>query len=118
MRKLFTRLFLVIVCFAFIQVGDVHATSGALRRRTIKTCPNGVTYGLHGNGNNNTHWHEAKTNGESYYATGEPLSGDPCPESSTNKGTAESTKKSSNDTSSSTQSTTSSSKTTTKIILR
>ena len=28
----------------------VHATGGGLRKNSIKTCPNGVTYGMHSDG--------------------------------------------------------------------
>ena len=56
----------------------VSASSGALKKDSIKTCPNGVTYGYHGPDN---HWHVAeKSNVKSgWSAVGEALSGDPCP---------------------------------------
>lgn len=47
-----------------------NATGGGLRKNSIKTCPNGVTYGTHSDGHGGTHWHVAVTNGTNYYADG------------------------------------------------
>lgn len=69
----------------------VNATGGGLRNRSIKTCPDGVTYGMHSDGHGGTHWHVAVTNGDNYYASGEAIYSDPCPDSTTNRGTAGST---------------------------
>lgn len=73
------------------MVTNVYATGGGLRKASIKTCPDGVTYGMHSDGNGGTHWHRAATNGNNYYAVGDAIYNDPCPGSSGNQGTAEST---------------------------
>ncbi len=70
---------------------NVYASGGALRKKSIKTCPNGITYGLHSDGKGGTHWHVAVTNGENYYPDGEAIMSDPCPSSKKNEGTAGST---------------------------
>lgn len=85
---------LVILIILLLSL-DVDATGGALRKNTIKTCPDGITYGLHGSKSSGTHWHRALTNGDGYYPDGAALSSDPCPSSNANKGTAGSTSKSS-----------------------
>lgn len=75
-------LYLGLVLFLFLLGAvDANASSGALKKDSIKTCPNGVTYGYHGKDN---HWHEAeKSNVKSgYSAIGSPLPGDPCPTNS------------------------------------
>lgn len=77
----------LILMFMIIPI-TVSATGGGLRKNSLKTCPNGVTYGLHGDGNGGTHWHEAVTNGNNYYAKGDAIYSDPCPNSNTNEGTA------------------------------
>lgn len=69
----------------------VNATGGGLRKNSLKTCPNGVTYGMHSDGHGGTHWHIAATNGENYYADGEAIYSDPCPGYDKNNGTAGST---------------------------
>ena len=68
-----------------------NATGGGLRKNTLKTCPNGITYGMHSDGQGGTHWHVAITNGENYYADGEAIYNDPCPDYNKNEGTAGST---------------------------
>lgn len=83
---LFSILFL-----SLIFNNNVYATGGGLRKSSIKTCPNGITYGLHSDGNGGTHWHVAITNGNNYYASGEAILNDPCPTSTKNNGTAGST---------------------------
>ena len=70
---------------------NVYASGGALRKKSIKTCPNGITYGLHSDGKGGTHWHVAITNGKNYYPDGEAIMSDPCPSSKKNEGTAGST---------------------------
>ena len=70
---------------------NVYACGGELRKNSIKTCPNGITYGLHSDGKGGTHWHVAVTNGENYYPDGEAIMSDPCPSSKKNEGTAGST---------------------------
>lgn len=67
---------------------NVFATGGGLRKNSIKTCPDGVTYGLHSDGHGGTHWHVAVTNGDNYYSSGEAIYSDPCPDSNKNYGTA------------------------------
>lgn len=84
MKKL---LFLVISLCLFIPV-TVNATGGGLRKSSIKTCPNGVTYGMHSDGHGGTHWHVAITNGTNYYANGSSIDSDPCPGYNKNEGTA------------------------------
>ena len=66
-----------------------NATSGRLQKGTVKTCPDGVTYGKHGDG----HWHVALVDSSNnYYASGDPIGyDDPCPISHQNQGTAEHT---------------------------
>lgn len=78
-----------------------NATGGGLRKNSIKTCPNGVTYGMHSDGHGGTHWHVAATNGTNYYADGEAIYSDPCPGYNKNEGTAGATDGSSNSSSSS-----------------
>ena len=75
----------VILTFSFFN-SNVYATSGALRKGSIKTCPNGITYGKHGT--DNEHWHVAITNKDKYYPSGDPIPYDPCPSYTENKGTA------------------------------
>lgn len=69
---------------------DVSATSGALKKDSIKTCPDGITYGYHKDGAER-HWHVAVTNGENYYPSGDAILSDPCPGYTKNNGTAGST---------------------------
>lgn len=78
-----------------------NATGGGLRKNSIKTWPNGVTYGMHSDGHGGTHWHVAATNGTNYYADGEAIYSDPCPGYNKNEGTAGATDGSSNSSSSS-----------------
>ncbi len=83
------KVVIIIFLCCFFSFGlNVYATGGALRKNTIKTCSNGITYGLHSDGKGGTHWHKAITNGENYYPDGSALSADPCPNSKVNKGTA------------------------------
>ena len=82
---------ILILIASFLLTTNVYATGGGLRRASIKTCPDGVTYGMHSDGNGGTHWHRAATNGDNYYAVGDAIYSDPCPGNIGNKGTAEST---------------------------
>lgn len=68
-------LYLILLATLFI-VGsiEVDASSGALRKASIKTC-NGITYGQHSSDN---HWHVAEESDGKYYATGNPIYSDPC----------------------------------------
>ena len=95
------KILLFIIVSYLILLPNVYATGGGLRRASIKTCPDGVTYGMHSDGKGGTHWHRAATNGDNYYAVGDAIYSDPCPGNSGNKGTAESTHGGSNDSSSS-----------------
>lgn len=88
MKKNYSILFILLLIVIPL---NVNATGGGLRKNSIKTCPNGITYGLHSDGNGGTHWHKAATNGKNYYADGDAIMSDPCPNSTENKGTAEST---------------------------
>lgn len=88
MKKNYSILFILLLVIVPL---NVNATGGGLRKNSIKTCPNGITYGLHSDGNGGTHWHKAATNGKNYYADGDAIMSDPCPNSTENKGTAEST---------------------------
>ena len=91
MKKYLSLCILLFLILCLIDCQSVFATGGGLRRASIKTCPDGVTYGLHSDGNGGTHWHRAATNGNNYYAVGEAIYSDPCPGSTGNRGTAEST---------------------------
>lgn len=93
MKKNYSILFILLLVIIPL---NVNATGGGLRKNSIKTCPNGITYGLHSDGNGGTHWHKAATNGNNYYTDGEAIMSDPCPNSTENKGTAESTGKNNN----------------------
>ena len=62
---------------------SINATGGGLRSSSIKTCPDGNKYGLHSDGNGGTHWHKAKYENGQYYATGNALKKDPCPDGNT-----------------------------------
>lgn len=88
MKKNYSILFILLLIVIPL---NVNATGGGLKKNSIKTCPNGITYGLHSDGNGGTHWHKAATNGKNYYADGDAIMSDPCPNSTENKGTAEST---------------------------
>ena len=83
------------ICMLILLPLTVNATGGGLSKKSIKTCPNGVTYGMHRDGHGGTHWHVAVTNGNNYYPKGEAIHSDPCPGYNKNKGTAGSTNSSS-----------------------
>ena len=70
---------------------NVNATGGGLRKNSLKTCPNGITYGMHSDGHGGTHWHVAVTNENNYFADGDAIYSDPCPGYDKNQGTAGST---------------------------
>ncbi len=94
------KICILLICLLLIPI-SVKATGGALRGNTIKTCPNGVTYGLHSDGKGGTHWHIAITNGDKYYPDGEAMDNDPCPGYNSNEGTAGATNGGSSNSSSS-----------------
>lgn len=82
------KILVVIIMFLAFAPIVTKATAGGLQKASIKTCPNGITYGKHKDGKGGEHWHIAITNGNNYYASGDAISSDPCPKSNTNKGTA------------------------------
>ena len=101
MRNIRQFIFFIVIGLAIgLNVKIVFATGGGLRKNSIKTCPNGVTYGKHSDGHGGLHWHVALTNGDNYYASGDAIYEDPCPESNKNEGTAGHTNGSSNNNSS------------------
>lgn len=66
------------IVIAILFTSATYASSGALRRATIKQCPNGVYYGIHGGDN---HWHQAEQSNVSsgWSAVGDVFYYDPCP---------------------------------------
>lgn len=84
------------ICMLLILPLTVNATGGGLRKNSIKTCPNGVTYGMHSDGHGGIHWHVAVTNGNNYYADGDAIYSDPCEGYNRNQGTAGQTSGSNN----------------------
>ena len=88
MKQRIKRLAIMTSLFGILLLSlanNAHATSGFLKAASIKTCPNGSTYGYHGSDN---HWHAAirsESDGR-WRASGNPLSGDPCPSSNASGG--------------------------------
>ena len=74
------NIFIIMLIIFSLNTNTYYASSGALKSSSIKTCPNGKTYGYHGKDN---HWHEAKytprEKGSNYTAIGSPIYSDPCP---------------------------------------
>lgn len=68
------KILLVIILFTSM---NVYASSGALRKSSIKTCPDGITYGSH-KGEGTLHYHKATYNGKQYYPDGNAIANDPC----------------------------------------
>lgn len=68
----------LILVFSLSIINTASASSGALRKASIKQCPNGKYYGQHSSDN---HWHEAERSNTSsgWSAIGPELSSDPCP---------------------------------------
>ena len=83
-----TAILLAMLCL-LLAPSSAWATSGLLKSDSVKTCPNGTTYGQHGNG----HWHVAvrQRSGGRYQASGGEIASDPCPGYTVNQGTAAST---------------------------
>lgn len=69
------KILLVIILFTSM---NVYASSGALSSDSIKTCPDGITYGSH-KGRGTLHYHKATYNGKQYYPDGNAIPNDPCP---------------------------------------
>lgn len=82
MKQEIRRSAIAILLFGILLLlpNDVYATPGFLKKDSIKTCPNGNTYGYHSQDN---HWHAATRSGsdDRWRASGDPLPGDPCPSS-------------------------------------
>lgn len=65
-----------LIFLAFVPQ-PASATSGSLRSSSIKTCPDGITYGAHGS---NLHWHIATRDADgSWSPDGAAITTDPCP---------------------------------------
>ena len=71
------KILLVIILFTSM---NVYASSGTLSSDSIKTCPDGITYGSH-KGEGTLHYHKATYNGKQYYPDGNAITNDPCPKS-------------------------------------
>ncbi len=69
------KILLVIILFTSM---NVYASSGALSNDSIKTCPDGITYGSH-KGSGTLHYHKAIYKGKRYYPDGIAIANDPCP---------------------------------------
>ena len=80
MKKYFINLLLLISTFIFVlNMQNVYASSDALRKNSIKQCPNGKYYGYH---SSDKHWHEAQKNekiSSGWAAIGDAFYNDPCP---------------------------------------
>ena len=107
MKKKSVYFDIVLLCVLFLGMTNVYATSGRLRKNSIKTC-NGITYGQHSSDN---HWHVAVRNSDgSYNASGDPIYSDPCASSSNSSSSSGNTSGSSNTNSSSSNTSSGSSK--------
>lgn len=98
MKKILSIAFLCIITFLF-NLTTVCATPGALQKKSIKTCGNGITYGYH-KSNGQIHWHQANADSDvssGWIAVGEPIDNDPC---DINNSLSNSNTENSNDTSS------------------
>lgn len=77
---------LILIALMFItNTINVNATSGALQKDSIKTCPNGIKYGYHNSKEIGRHWHKAESHpkmSSGWAAVGDPIMKDPCPKSS------------------------------------
>lgn len=76
------NIFILVIFLFLLHPYNIYATSGALKGGSIKQCPDGNYYGMHSE--ENPHWHLAeKSNVKSgWSAVGDPLPGDPCPDTS------------------------------------
>lgn len=73
MKKKYSVIILFISLF-LININEINATSGQLRKDSIKTC-NGIMYGQHGS---DDHWHQVEDKGGRYYPVGDAIYSDPC----------------------------------------
>ncbi len=90
MKKVLGLVFVIIISFI---LNLISVDAAALRKNSIKTCPNGVKYGYYVSGGTN-HWHVAQEcdSFSGWCPNGEELSGDPCPGgSSSNRNTTKET---------------------------
>lgn len=71
------KLIFTIILVIFFST-TVHASSGALKKNSIKKCPDGLTYGYHGK---DKHWHRAEQANvnSGWAAIGDTFYYDPCP---------------------------------------
>ncbi len=76
MKKIRVSL-IILLFFSFI----LNVNAGALRKNSIKTCPDGIKYGYYVS-NGVSHWHvaEACDSFSGWCPNGDELSGDPCPQ--------------------------------------
>lgn len=83
MRVKIIFILIVFVWTLTLNVSNIYASPGALRKNSIKPCSDGLNYGYHGDGNGGTHWHVAEAHSEmssGWAAVGEPIATDPCPD--------------------------------------
>lgn len=75
------KIFLAVLLF-IIGINSVYASSGFLRKDSVKTC-DGTLYGQHSSDN---HWHIAVKNDDGgYNAVGDPIYSDPCDQTEVEK---------------------------------
>ena len=76
-KLLFLALLISLLVPTFTST-STFASSGALKKASIKKCPDGLHYGYHGKDN---HWHQAEKSDTSsgWSAIGPELPSDPCP---------------------------------------
>lgn len=79
------RILIAILAISILFAPSTFATTGALKRDSIKKCPDGKHYGYH-TSKGKIHWHEAEASNASsgWSAIGPVLSGDPCPKKASN----------------------------------
>lgn len=77
MKRRIEAVLVISLLFATLISYPSLASSGALKKASIKQCPNGKYYGYHSKDN---HWHEAEKSDTSsgWTAIGPVISGDPC----------------------------------------
>jgi len=79
MKKSLYFMFVLVLMFCFSSTVNANF----LRKNSIKTCPNGITYGYYVK-DGVKHWHVAQScdSSSSWCNDGDELSGDPCPQGS------------------------------------